>query len=257
MLTAQIDRFARPPARGGRGFTLIELLVVITIIVILAAMITPAVMWGIRYSRSVNSQTRIDRLANGIVAYKNDKLFYPGQDILAKIGIAANPTQYAGSQILAAAMLGYDYNTITTVANEAALWPATNGVPSKSYIAYFRHATDANSVDNTLIASYGTGTAARKFVLADGYGTDRLPIAYYVCDPTQATALGRFQVTQNKIITDPANNPAFTQAQFETLITNPQTPARPYNDGEFLLMAPGIDRKWFTDDDCKNWTISE
>ncbi len=255
MLTAQKARLRRAGSAGG-AFTLIELLVVITIIVILAAMITPAVRWGIRKAKDLNTQTRIDRLANGIVAYKADKLFYPGQDILAKLGVAVNPTQYTGSQILAAALLGYDYNTITTAGTEAGLWPASNGIPSKSYILYFRHATDANSPDNTLMATYGTGGNARLFVLSDGFGADRLPIAYYVCNPALGAGPVQFQLSQNSIMTDVATTPAINQAGFEGKITNPLTPGRPYNDQEFLLIAPGIDRKWFTDDDRKNWTVN-
>ncbi|MEN6505194.1 MAG: prepilin-type N-terminal cleavage/methylation domain-containing protein [Planctomycetaceae bacterium] len=249
------SRRAIRPSAG--AFTLIELLVVITIIVILAAMITPAVMWGIRKARDLGTQTRIDRLANGIVAYKQDKLFFPGQDILAKIGTAANPTQYTGSQILAAAMLGYDYNTITTAADEAALWPTSNGVPSKGYILYSRDGTNANAPDNTLMASYGTAAAARRFVLSDGFGTERMPIAYFVTNPIHGGGPAQFQLSQNSVMTDPATTPAIAQAGFEAKITNPLTPGRPYKDQEFLLIAPGMDRKWFTDDDRKNWTISE
>ena len=78
---------------ASRAFTLIELLVVVTIIVVLLALLTPAVDRAIYQAEMLRCMTNRRLLATGSHAYAFDnKRFYPNRDL------PTNPTVYNGIQ---------------------------------------------------------------------------------------------------------------------------------------------------------------
>ena len=250
---------------------------VMVIIVLLAAMISPAINWTIKLALAAKGQTRIDRLKNGLVVYKSEWRKYPGQDILANIGPDAGSGQYTGSQILAAAMYDYVYTEIATQ-TEVEL------DPQSKYAEYFRHQTDTEHEDNSLFTFDAAGANERKCTLSDGFWTEKMPICYYVSVPgvystipAPGNFLTQFRYSHNSTYTDAAIDfPAFLglsqgevdglsaaalaaecQSALESWVAHTQFPGRPYNDGGFLLISAGPDRTWFTDDDGKNWTTGD
>ena len=77
---------------NSRGFTLIELLVVVTIIVVLLALLTPAVERAIYQAELVVCETRQKAVTNGVAMYALDsRRFYPDRSLLK-----ADPTGARG-----------------------------------------------------------------------------------------------------------------------------------------------------------------
>ena len=64
-------------SRPSRGFTLVELLVVLGIIAMLAAILTPAVMWAVNSARRARMSVEIAQLADAIEKYKQKVGDYP------------------------------------------------------------------------------------------------------------------------------------------------------------------------------------
>ena len=64
-------------ARRRAGFTLIELLVVLTIIGLLAALITPAVIGYVDDARVTAAQVDVGQIMNALKRYKLDNQRYP------------------------------------------------------------------------------------------------------------------------------------------------------------------------------------
>ncbi|HEX3600840.1 MAG TPA: prepilin-type N-terminal cleavage/methylation domain-containing protein [Lacipirellulaceae bacterium] len=65
------------PQRPRRGFTLVELLVVITIIGILAALITVAAIGALKKSRQAQIKAELNQIATAVDDYKNKTTAYP------------------------------------------------------------------------------------------------------------------------------------------------------------------------------------
>ena len=223
-------RWGRPPAgpppgapgawgqaRRRGAFTLVELIVVMMIIGLLMALLAPTVSYAIRLGLSVGAQTRVDKLANGVKGYKMETGYYPAQDDTSQL------STYTGSQILAARLFGYTLAEIGGSPN-----------PTSKYSGY-----EAGETLATLEGKTNT--------LSDGFWVSPMAICYYVSWPGQ-TGAGQFQVNDNSVYT----NAAPSGAVFATFITNPSY-SLPYNDGTFLLISAGADRKFFNDDDATNW----
>lgn len=65
------------PARRSAGFTLIELLVVLSIIAVLAALITPAVIGRVDDARIAAAQVDVGQIMQALKRYKLDNQRYP------------------------------------------------------------------------------------------------------------------------------------------------------------------------------------
>jgi len=79
---------------GGRAFTMIELLVVIAIIAILAGLLLPAVIGGIKRAEITQAQTEVKLLAAALTSYLNDYSKFPGQAALSGASTDHTYTDY-------------------------------------------------------------------------------------------------------------------------------------------------------------------
>jgi prepilin-type N-terminal cleavage/methylation domain-containing protein len=75
-------------ARGRLAFTLIELLTVIAIILILAALLLPAINALMRQAQRSKTASQVVAIANAIQAYRNTYSRWPGQDQGASDNVA-------------------------------------------------------------------------------------------------------------------------------------------------------------------------
>lgn len=171
--------------------------------------------WAARKARAVTA-ARINELTDGARQYKMDTKYYPGQT--TESWGSGTDGQLTGSQVFTRAMFTHKGN-----------FPASN------YASYRRE---------DLISADG-----REHVMSDRWPDDPMPICYY---PSRVNMSGLAQFVE-------ADNAAHTDAHkggdFHKFIRDTRfgTSNLPHNDGEFLLIAPGLDRKYFTDDDIVNF----
>jgi len=91
----------------------------------------------------------------------------------------------------------------------------------------------------------------RANTFADTFKPDEMAICYYVSRIGQ-TDLTQFVEGDNTAYTN-SHTGTRTFADFITDKRISDDSTTPYNTGEFLLIAPGLDRLYFTNDDLKNW----
>jgi hypothetical protein len=166
---------------------------------------------------------RIHTLENGVWAYyeSNNRAFLPGQQFPKQLRGDGGPL--TGSQLLAQTLFTPKDGT----------YPADFGKDG-SLLAY--------SPDRLM--SYHD----LEHTLAD-QNTDPMPILYYVARVRQE-GVDQFKEADNSPYTDQARG---NSATFKDFITAPGKKGGVVNDGKFILIAPGRDRKYFTDDDTVNF----
>jgi general secretion pathway protein G len=71
------DRTAAGHTAAGRGFTLIEILVVITVIAILASLVTPMVFRNVGDAKISAARAQVEILGLALDAYRLDNDYYP------------------------------------------------------------------------------------------------------------------------------------------------------------------------------------
>ena len=219
-------QFTRGAAGGGwcsaPGFAIADLVAVLGCVALLTVgvvLVGSSTNCGVIESGHL-ARTLAQRknLEDGAENYKQDHAgFYPGQD---------DDTHYAshtGSQILAACLFGYDVT-------------AANPEPTGKYAAYKEE--------------YLTTLNGRKNVLSDMFPKSKeMAFCYYASRkvPTSGADKGKFFEADND-----AHTEGHEAGEFAEFITDKRFNG-PYNQGRFLLIAPGVDRKYFSDDDIKNW----
>jgi len=253
----------QPGQRPGdpRGFTLAELLVVITIIMLLVAIVVPAVNRAVAGAYAAQTLSYIKGLETGIASYKRDTGYLPGQNVQetsaslpgdARSGLDSRT--YTGSQVLAACMFYYRYSVIDspTLRRDLSLsnWP----YKQKFYSNYYYNPENPDDPRNTLVTK-GNWTN----VLSDGFPiyTAR-PICYYLSRKGR-TGAGQFRYDDNAAHmyykSTPTSSPVSTtaaanQSQMNTWVENHSPGTKVINDGTYLLIGAGVDRKYFTSDDA-------
>lgn len=225
---------------GERGFTLAELLVVMLILGSLMAILMPIVSVVREKMQNAKSRTRIATIDRAVETYKLvHRTFYPGQeDINAwepQMDVSPLPAgTYTGSQILAAHLLGYYEAGASDPYHKIA---QSNPEPSS---------TQYMNWEPGMLMDRGSDADGRN-CLADAFATP-MPVAYYPSGGGVGTAQFRFY--QNSIFTGSTIN------IFEKHIADDSyggSEEMPYRNNEFLLIAPGVDREYFNEDDVHNW----
>ncbi|MCY2929934.1 MAG: hypothetical protein NTV86_10650 [Planctomycetota bacterium] len=202
------------------AFTLVDLLVVILVVAALSALaiLCPLVYRICGGTASVTKcQNRIGILGVGAVAYRNDNGRYPGQDDWGKSQLDSKAL--TGSQLLARALFTD---------------PAGTGFPASNYAQY-----EPGSILATLAGKPDTITDTRP-------RSEAMAICYY---PARlgVPGLAQFVADDNA----PYTTPDHVASTFTSVITS--VPGTPAKAGQFLLIAPGRDRKYFSDDDLSNF----
>ena len=211
------------PRGKARGFTLVELLVVITIIGLLMMILVPTVRMALVQAELAKTKAWVVEIAGGCSTFQSSFNIYPGQDDLAKIGAdgAAVPpvpltAKYTGSQYLAQKMM---------------LGPTV-------YIPF-------RSEDIRTVAGMTNTITDRS--------SNPMAVLYYVAK------IGVKDVTQydvNQNIEYLKGNSGVADAQIATefpkkIKDERFTTAMPVNPGGIIIIAPGKDRKYLTEDDIR------
>ena len=234
-----IGQHGSPRARRVRGFTLIELMVVFMIISLLVTILLPTINSMLATRANLRAKTRIARLANGAASYQKEHGFYPGQEYPGKVdGGGGTGESYSGSQILAAAMFGYDIESAGSVDNDI------NGTPepTNKWVSY----------EAGILSTLGPDADKRPHTISDGF-SNPMAICYYPSQMTGGNQVSQFDEDANIVYTAPPyQGPDATDDTFISRITHPRLGGA-VNAGGVLLIAPGPDRLYFTKDDLKNW----
>lgn len=240
-MTENIGQRGSPRTGRARGFTLIELMVVFMIISLLVTILLPTINSMLASRASLRAKTRITRLANGAASYQKEYGFYPGQEYPGLVDNAsAVGTTYSGSQVLAAAMFGYDIET------EPSGGSSDNDIegtpePINKWVSY----------EAGLLSALGPDADKRPHTISDGF-PNPMAICYYPSQMTGGNAVSQFDEEANSVYTDDPYQGTLASDEFDTRITH-SILGGAVNAGGVLLIAPGPDRLYFTKDDLKNW----
>ncbi len=262
-----------PPRRPGpassassafSGFSLIELMIVLVIISGLLALLVPTISGVIQSANTASTASLLTSLANAASAYaKDNNDYFPGQRYAARVN--GDPDDSADFADLPIGDPPDGWRLTGTQWLSLSVFTDPDGnsrdFPEAAYMDY----RDGMFMDPGDVAGL-EGTIADTF-------PDPLPVCYYPCRRmhTGKTADGdeyrQYQLTDNEAYTDDHDGGSFSQADFSTFIAPPAygetepngrpivdpnaTP--PYKDGQFLLIAPGRDRQYFTNDDITNF----
>jgi len=230
-MTENIGQRGSPRTCRARGFTLIELMVVFMIISLLVTILLPTINSMLATRTNVRAKARISRLANGASSYQQEYDFYPGQEYPGVVdgGGGVGPF-YSGSQILGAAMFGYDIGDIIGTPE-----------PTNKWVSY----------EAGILSTLGPDADERPHTISDGFANP-MAICYYPSRMTGGNAKSQFREDANRVYTDDPYQGTGTNDTFSYRISHPQL-SGVVNAGGILLIAPGPDRLYFTKDDLKNW----
>lgn len=228
---------------GNKGFTLIELIVVISIIALLVGIIGPSISKVRELGFKAKSTAAIQELASGAMQYKSEYNYYPLQ--------TPYPSSFSSkaSAAFGAYMLGYD---VTNAANTAFISPDDHTIATS--LQHDRKPIISESNDR--FSTGGSGSLAEYTPLDQWKKGDELAVLYYPSN------IGNDGTTFNSVFTDDINSDygatlpvTSDHDKFNLRDTKFGTgsDSRIFNADSFLLIAPGIDRAYFTGDDIKNF----
>jgi prepilin-type N-terminal cleavage/methylation domain-containing protein len=212
------------PGRRGSGFTLIELLVVIAIIALLVALVLPSIGSALRVARNTRALARMEEIKNGLDGFKSDNDgLYPGQDKPLTQWLKDGMT---GSELLCRTLF-YDKSN------------QEDPFPRSGYMSYS---------EERMISYRG-----QDHLMSDDYGQgESMPILYY---PARAGRARKASVSGYQSTFVGSDNGAIAKPRDESwgdFVTDEND--RAYNPRSYLLIAPGLDRTYFSRDDHKNFT---
>ena len=230
-----------------KGFTLVELLVVIAIIMLLAVILIPTIDTILLQAYAARSATRVKSLHDGIMLYKDRTKSFPGEKTK---DINIDPRQYmnnqsnsgyTGSQVLAACMFGIQYNQLNSRDYSQKVNYDTI-IAAKSFVPF---------EPGFLFTSNG-----KKNTIADGFPKGKTKaICYFLASNKlqHDNKVNQFSYLHNRIYmhdhscgssSDPLN-----QRAFEEWITDRSGGSQQIlNNGEFILIAAGLDRDYLVDE---------
>ncbi|MHC4563661.1 MAG: type II secretion system protein [Planctomycetota bacterium] len=235
------------------GFTLVELLVVISIIGLLVGILMPTIRAVLMQAYAADTQARIKSLSSGAITFKQDHQRYPGQDTYLEHGTPGGGSTiytYSGSQVLAAHLFGlYDESKPSNPAD------LTDG-PYERFNSDYTGAITPTSDYAVYKPDMLRTRNDRPLTIVDCFPKAR-PLLYYM----SAVGLGvdQFHYTQNSVYTGEGDSKLeqsfkkFTvdHTVDQDLYGSGTKPA--VREGQFLLISPGKDKEYFTNDDLRNW----
>jgi hypothetical protein len=213
--------------------------------VLLVGILAPSIMSAIKLSYASKSQVRVTELAQGARQYFIDSgnQYYPGQKDTSWRGT------YTGSQVLAADLFQYDYADIG-----AEPTPDTKFAGCKVDRSNPRN---SDLFDPRAISSrYCSGNRLNS--LSDRFGAKPMAILYFPAKKGESGLIQFVEADNSDYLVNDGNDDdsfdGWAGGSFGDFIKNENLGNdTPYNSGQFLLIAPGMDRKYGTGDDRKNW----
>jgi prepilin-type N-terminal cleavage/methylation domain-containing protein len=243
MRKSESRRAARP--FGPPGFTLVELLVVISVILLLAAILMPTIQVIIRQFYAGRSTVMVRRLHDGALLYKQTTKFLPGEKkdttvpgggATGDVRAAMNNGTLTGSQVLAACLFNIPYDEVRTVD--------------------FSKEDNAKRITAPYVAfdpKYLIKQANKTNSISDGFPQDRaMAICYFLAsnNPSYVGKVSQFRITHNQVYMEnlPSQTAARQQVLEDWITRRAQTIHQVFNNGEFVLLAPGLNRNYLVAD---------
>jgi len=271
-----------------KAFTIVELLVVMGIIALLLSLALPAFNTVRIKAREVRDKAALNTIATALESFSTDMGHYPDSQprkkLLMQGGFDNTVIDDQGAHILFESlagldMIGYQKDHHYEVSN-AGIPIDSAGMETKRYGPYLQ--LDSVKFGNLMEDNPNYNSNSNNNNVYDNdnnvfYDTidpsNALPILYYRARTTGRTISDIYNFDDNLIITearDDKDNPLHplfdTQIEFAEYIYDSKTfltpgfnidvnpTARPYKADSFILINPGIDRQYGTQDDICNFT---